>query len=75
MYMMNQWEVMKMGENEKPGGKTNFPCGGSTCRLVPKEKGVNYYTENKPDPYVIRARERAKSKLRDRMVGINGGKA
>ena len=42
-------------------------------KAAPMERLKYTQAGNKPDPYVVRARERAQNKLKDRMYQMNGG--
>lgn len=48
--------------------------GGTSFKAAPMERLPYKETGTKPDPYVIRAMARAQSKLKNRMVHINGGR-
>lgn len=47
--------------------------GGPSFQAAPLERLKYKQTGNKPDPYVVRAMERAQNKLKSKMVQMNGG--
>jgi hypothetical protein len=48
--------------------------GGTCFKAAPLERSKYRQNGNKPDPYVTRAMARAQSKLKSRMVQMNGGR-
>lgn len=57
---------LEISRELKPSGS------GTSFKAAPLERLKYTQTGNKPDPYVVRAMARAQSKLKSRMVQMNG---
>lgn len=61
-----------MGEEQQAKFSKFNHCVGS-CRLIAAETSGGVFHDNgRSDPYVLRAKERAKSKIKNRITDMNG---
>jgi hypothetical protein len=60
-----------LGEVE-PSQTQKHAGGGTGIKAAPMERSKYSRTGNKTDPYVVRAMERARNKIKDCIVQMNG---